>query len=334
MFIILEGTDASGKSTLADAVRTAMKLRQPSTSLMEIHNGKPRDLMRESVLQDYVFDIENNHYPYFSILADRWHWGEVTYAAVKRPETNIDGYGLLRQAGWRWVELFLASRGGATFWVNQPLEVVKARMAIRGDDYITADELERIYDLYHVAARNVITLADTLHPEAYSLDAIPELANYVVSRALFEEKQVEFLRVYPEYIGVANPKAVFVTADIDSTRGTALPLVPTDGSPGELFFETLEEEAWRRIGVINLNDDTVAYLPELLKKLGSPKLIAMGTDVANSLLSVFHPSQVTHMKVTPRDVLTLPLVRWCKYRQELDLLINEPDYQGDESWQM
>jgi hypothetical protein len=116
MFIIVEGTDASGKTTLVNEIQKQLETLFPRKSIEFYHKSKPEQMTRRWVLEDYVTSIETGDWQNRIAVADRWHWGEVTYAPLKRPESSTDGYGLLGVAGWRWVELFLRSRGVAQFW--------------------------------------------------------------------------------------------------------------------------------------------------------------------------------------------------------------------------
>jgi thymidylate kinase len=199
MFIVIEGTDASGKSTLVSEVQKQLAEKFPKKEIEFYHKSKPEKMTREWVLQDYVTSIENIDWSQRIAVADRWHWGEVTYAAVKRPETGTgDGYGLLGRAGWRWTELFLQSRGVAQFWLYQPLDVITRRLNARGDDYIQANELEQILGLYEVAAANSAGLAGRLTPAADSLDTISHLASHIITRADSIQDDTQELAKFPE----------------------------------------------------------------------------------------------------------------------------------------
>ena len=46
MFIIIEGTDASGKSTLVDAIKEGLLLIQPNKKLEFFHKSKPQEMTR------------------------------------------------------------------------------------------------------------------------------------------------------------------------------------------------------------------------------------------------------------------------------------------------
>jgi len=110
MLIVIEGTDASGKTTLVSEIQKQLNDLFPN-NVEFFHKSKPEEMTRRWVLKDYVTSVENFDWTKKIAVADRWHWGEVTYAPLKRPESSSDGYGLLGVAGWRWVELFLSSRG-------------------------------------------------------------------------------------------------------------------------------------------------------------------------------------------------------------------------------
>ena len=219
MFIVLEGTDASGKTSLTEAVKAELETRFSGKNIEVFHKGKPLELTRRWVFQDYVLLLEHANTFELVCLSDRWHWGEITYAPKFRPDTNKDGYGLLGQGGWRWVELFMASRGIAQFWLYQPLEVIQQRLELRGDDFVDTSDLAEILSQYHIARRASIGTA-MLTPKPDSLDVLPELAKMIVDAAQEVADTAAPLQFFPTYIGVPKPKAM---GEIELMSTTVLP---------------------------------------------------------------------------------------------------------------
>jgi gluconate kinase len=281
MFIVIEGTDASGKSTLVSEVQKQLAEKFPKKEIEFYHKSKPDEMTRRWVLQDYVTSIENIDWSKRIAVADRWHWGEVTYAAVKRPETGTgDGYGLLGKAGWRWTELFLQSRGVAQFWLYQPLDVITRRLNARGDDYIKANELEQILGLYEVAAAMSAGLAGRLTPSADSLDSIGHLATHIINRADSIQDDTQELARFPEYIGPRFPRVLLVgdTRNITKKYGeeTILPFMPVDGNSGEYLLTALESDKWKTMGIVNVNDMSSERFEDLWCTLRRPPVLALG----------------------------------------------------------
>lgn len=280
MFIVVEGTDASGKSTLVSEIERQLKETFHNRNVEFFHKSKPEQMTRRWVLNDYVNSIQDINWSQKLAVADRWHWGEVTYAPLKRPESSTDGYGLLGIAGWRWVELFLASRGVHQFWLYQPLDVIQRRLSARGDDYVTADELGKILGQYRLAADEVATEFEMLNPSSESLKDIPQLAETIISNAHYAITKAIPLTQFPWYIGRHDPQVLLVgdRRNIKSAYGeeTILPFMPVDGNSGDFLLSSLPGNSWKTIGLINVNDEHVSEVDELWNVLKRPKIVALG----------------------------------------------------------
>jgi len=279
MFIVVEGTDASGKTSLISAVENEVKRRYPDRKITMSHKGRPLEETRRWVLHEYVTSCEDINFIDETIISDRWHWGEITYAPLKRAHTNIDGYGLLGKSGWRWTELFLLSRGIAEFWLYQPLEIVKSRLGSRGDDFVAVGELQEIIGQYEVAAALSASLTDKLTPDSESLDKVNELAAQVVDVAEKKLNEARFTRRYKNYIGSPNPDALLVgdRRNIVERYGeeTQLPFMPVDGNSGEFLLSALPDTFWRNVGIVNANDFEV-NLHDLWLDLNRPRIVVLG----------------------------------------------------------
>ena len=280
MLIIVEGTDASGKTTLVSEIQKQLQSLFPNKNIEFFHKSKPDEMTRRWVLNDYVMSIENANWHERIGVADRWHWGEVTYAPLKRRESDKDGYGLLGIAGWRWVELFLASRGVSQTWLYQPLDVIKQRLSTRGDDYVSVDELDKILLQYRKAGSQTATEFTIVEPKPDSLDDVPNLATEIINDAYYHLSKVKGLQQFPYYIGRPDPQVLLVgdTRNIKDKYGkeTRLPFMPVDGNSGEFLLSALPDKFWKTVGIININDSNVAEVHELWHVLHRPKIIALG----------------------------------------------------------
>lgn len=290
MFIVIEGTDASGKSTLIEAINEELVSRYGIDHIARFHKGKPEEPTRRWVLKDYVTSIEKQNWFRNVALSDRWHWGEVTYAFKYRPETNKDGYGLLGQAGWRWVELFLRSRGVAQYWLYQPLDVIEARLSARGDEFVQVADLRDILEKYEHAAANSF-LATRLQPEAESIDGVPELARCIVDDAQRVEEETRFLELFPYYIGSPKPKVLLVGDERNIVKRygeeTTLPFMPVDGNSAEYLLTALPDDLWQDVGIININDGDNKYsFNALWNALGFPKIAVLGRLAEKTLSKI------------------------------------------------
>lgn len=280
MFIAIEGTDASGKSTLIEAIGRELERRNPDGKIVRFHKGKPEELTRRWALHEYVTSVENHNWSRSVALADRWHWGEVTYAPKYRPETNKDGYGLLGKAGWRWVELFMSSRGMAQFWLYQPLDVIQKRLSSRGDEFVTADDLEEILERYHFA-HDESMLTGTLSPEPDSIEDLDKWASYIVDMAQTFEDHTRFLEMFPYYIGSHSPTVLLVGDERNIVKKygeeTKLPFMPVDGNSAEYLLTALPDDIWKSVGIVNINDgNNKESFRALWQLLGQPKIAVLG----------------------------------------------------------
>ena len=314
MFIVIEGTDASGKTSLIEAVYQEMQQRLPGAQIKTFHKGKPEELTRRWVLNDYVNSIEHINWFRAAGLSDRWHWGEITYAPKYRPATNNDGYGLLGKAGWRWTELFLRSRGVAQFWLYQPLEVIEARLSTRGDEFVEVQDLREILAQYEIA--NKVSMNERVQPEPDSISEIPALARYIVDRAELIADDAAHLEMFPYYIGGPRPKVLLVGDKHNATKRygkeTDLAFMPVDGNSAEYLLEALPEDLWRDVGIININDgDNKQSFNALWTMLGFPKIIVLGRLAEKTLSSI--PVDEHYYSVLPHPQFVR---RFANKRQE------------------
>ena len=316
MFIVIEGTDASGKSTLVEEIKKQLAISNPHKPLDFFHKGKPEDMTRRWVLNDYVNSIQTRDFVSTNAVADRWHWGEVTYAPLKRPAYNKDGYGLLGLPGWRWTELFLASRGVAQFWLYQPLEVIKKRLESRGDDYVSSDELEKILELYRFAVGNSCNLTDVILPDADNMGEVPYLARSIITQAQNVARDALPISEFPEYIGTPRPKALLVgdTRNISKKHGeeTILPFMPVDGNSGDFLLTALDNDDWKEMGIVNINEEGMrTRFTRLWTTLGEPNIICLGRLAEKGVYKagvnenfyrvVSHPQHVRRFYYSRRD---------------------------------
>ena len=282
MFIIIEGTDAAGKSTLVEEIKLILCSLDSGNPVHVFHKSKPEELTRRWALNDYVLSIENIANSDSLVVADRWHWGESTYAPLKRPDSDSDGYGLLGAAGWRWTEMFLMSRGAALFWLYQPLEVVTERLNSRGDDYVKSDELGALIDLHEKTVVKSAVFTGKLQPSPNDLNEVAALADMVVDTAQQIRDEVAHLSDMPFYIGAPRPKTLLVGDQRNKNKwygdATALPFIPVDGNSGNFLLGALPDDFWSTTGILNGSELPPEVLRSSWEKLGSPTVIALGRN--------------------------------------------------------
>jgi hypothetical protein len=284
VFIVVEGPDGSGKSSLvAELVKQANE-NYTSRALSVFHMGRPSEESRRWCLDAWATRLESTNWSDGSIvaIADRWHWGEVTYAPVKRPHTNKDGYGLLGVAGWRYIELVLMSRGVIQFALLQPADVLIERVSARGDDFVDVSELRQIRDLYDLGVESAADVA-VIRPAAQSRDSVPTLARTMLAMAKNREAAAHEVSNFPEYIGSLRPRALLVGDRRNGTDMTTLPFYPIHGNSGEYLLSCLPSPFWKGVGIVNGSESCGGRLEMLWKVLGKPPVIALGRMAEKSL---------------------------------------------------
>lgn len=337
MFITIEGTDASGKTSLIEAVAKEIQSRYAGKPLMQFHKGRPLEETRRCVLKDYVTSVEHiNWSTECNGLSDRWHWGEVTYAPKYRPHTNIDGFGLLGKPGWRWVELFLMSRGVASFWLYQPLAVIQQRLESRGDDFVQVDDLKEILKNYSIASALSVSLTEQITPPADSLDQIPEIAKHIVDVAESMSEIVKpILTKYPMYIGSPTPQVLLIgdRRNILEEYGeeTKLPFMPVNGNSAEFLLRALPTELWPRCGIVNSADIDSDDLYDLWEDLGSPRVVALGRNAEKRIMLAGIPSSEYDVVPHPQHVRRFSYQRCVEYGQAIERSANK-QLKEDDPW--
>lgn len=301
MFLIIEGPTCSGKSTLYGHVLEHLKKRNEPVTM--VHMDRPRELNRRWVLNEYV-----NRWQWYdgtgTILADRWHFGEATYAPIYRPDTNKDGYGLLGKAGWRWTELFLKSRGAVIAKITARPETLVERLESRGDDHVrNSDELLEVAKLYEEAV--VESPATTITFRTDDKPNPSHMAFQVLQLAAITQEYHYGLLKFPEYIGPRRPSVLLVGDKRNITKRygeeTKLPFMPVDGNSGEYLLNALPDWWWHLCGLVNGNE--CSNLRQLWVELGRPNVAALGGKADDACKAArvpharfYHPQYVRRFK--------------------------------------
>lgn len=292
MFIIIEGCTLTGKSTLRDEI--VKQLLVDGRTIDQPHHGQPAELTRAWVLQQYAAQFETRCVTTDedTIIADRWHYGERTYAPIYRASTNKDGYGLLGKAGWRWIEMFLQSRGAYVIAATAAISTLEQRLSERGDDHVTSVQaLQRVRLAYTDVWHSGIGYYDSSY-----LTELGEPTDAVAARfirnAEGKSARAATLRDFPEYIGVTRPRALLVIDERNTKASmavsTLLPYAPLENSSGEYMLDALSPEFVRGVGIININKfpagaDGAQRLRKLMDVLGAPETVAVGKGAGTRL---------------------------------------------------
>lgn len=268
-FIILEGCDGSGKTSLANAIRAELEKRYPEDDI-EYHHAAQLD---EDPFDAYALAFEDyrpgeeRH-----IICDRLHWGETIYGPLYREGSAVT------TAGFRWIELYLKARGATSWLVTAPLDTVQKRLGDRGEDYLESHHVEHVWRSFNDVAAHALTtggVADT------STAGPEELAEKIVADAIWTEDRAATC-YRPEYIGKHIPRVLLV-GDKQGTADpgvTAAPFMPRGKSSGIFLFEAMQDAWWRDVGIVNAHETD---FKELLPDLFDPPIVALGMEASHAL---------------------------------------------------
>jgi len=264
MLIILEGCDGGGKTTLAAALQERLEARGEKVTLLK------RGVPTMDVLDEYTLDLEDyvpgtGHH----VICDRWHWGERVYSEIYRDGSELG------VAGFRFVELFLAARGGLVVLVDPGEGEILRRLNHRGDDYIDLKDVPQIIESY-VDVRD----SSLVYSDAVTVDEILVDAEY-------REGQAGLLRWPTTYVGPAVPKVLLVgDGRLHPETSVSFSAFQPRQKAGcaEYLLESLPITVWRQFGVCNGNEEP--DLGGLVETLTPSRVVALGRKASDRLLEI------------------------------------------------
>lgn len=142
MIIVLEGSDCSGKSTVAHNL--AQVFCHPQNEVTKMHFGQPD--MEVDPVTTYVNPVESwlgktHRQPNDVLIIDRYHIGELVYGPILRDGNRMT------TAEKETIDQFLLDINAVKFHVRPAVEIVIDRMEQRGEKLLTPRQVLTAY--YH-----------------------------------------------------------------------------------------------------------------------------------------------------------------------------------------
>jgi deoxyadenosine/deoxycytidine kinase len=266
VLVIVEGPDCAGKSTLVE--RLAKRIGNTTT----FHKGPPT---RHPVIE-YAEDLlDYRPGTGLNIICDRWHWGERVYPEVLDRSSQLD------LAAWRWIEMFLRSRGALVVRLDPDLQLLKTRLAERGDDTVAEEMLHGIVCGYRKTAYASMLPIATCYPDESFIDT---QLDQIIDRAREHENSTHHLNLLHTYVGPPRPDFLLVgDVRVTAYRQTKWPAFgPLPATSGRFLLNALSGPRVPRFGIINANDvDDIGKAHALLNY--TPAVIALGINAHETL---------------------------------------------------
>jgi thymidylate kinase len=266
MLIMLEGCDGAGKTTLANRLVEYAQGRGFTAELW--HRGVPE----RHPLEEYEYDLEQadpaiDHL----IVMDRWHLGQLVYGGLYRDE-NLLGMG----GAWH-VDALLKRYGAVQLIVSPPLDEIRRRLGVRGEDYLKAEHVEHVWKSYQ-------ELAERFDIPTLECDVDDDDLRVLVDTAHSRAARNEPLRAFSTYVGSRFPEILLVGEKHGPTKEERAPhraaFVPYPSTSGKWLCDAIAGQqvlGTNRIGLVNALQDNVA---DLVDVLGQPKVVALGNAAA------------------------------------------------------
>lgn len=286
MWIVLEGVDGAGKTTLAADLEREFA---GTGSVKMTHHGPPLRHPLEEYVLGYDPYVPGRH----DLITDRLHWGELIYGPLYRGETRLGA------AGLRYVNMYLQSRGAIVVLVTAPLDIIRERLLDRGEDYLKAEDVARVWRAYEhmFAARESLEGPFTLKVRSGS-DSIGRVPTILAQAAKYDrDTHVMYEVTNGRYLGSPRPWLVLVGDETSPRhlRGERprylTPFVPYADGCGRYLMDALPTELLSRIAIVNGHEVNLRRLREVTP---DARYVALGRNAEAALKQ----ADIEHRAVT------------------------------------
>lgn len=275
MFVVIEGLDRTGKTTLAKQLQESVRF------LDYVHFNKPE----RHPLEEYVKPLDVGALPH--AVFDRYHWGEAVWPHVFHRPTDYDEEMLY------YTELALESRGAVMVLTRrEPEEIIRACRE-DGEDLQGAQQVRIADGLFGIAATHSILPVMEYHWRDDHWPIIGEAqARHWIASMLIEDT--------PRWVGFMQPNVLLVGDEVGpGSQGWTLPFVPYPNTSGHFLMRELIIESPRdrfaggfegcvKPAIVNSKtpDGYLEHVENLWIDLGAPPIVALGGNASKRLRTI------------------------------------------------
>lgn len=271
MLIILEGVDGAGKSTLVQAIVEQIQKFYPDDTVASLHSSQ----LKGTVYEEYA-DRLADYTPGSGVhlVLDRWHVGERIYGPLYRDSSGYDS----APGSFEWIELFLASKGARLWNVTQELDVLKERLAARGEDYLQDEHVNYVREEFIEKTNDSLLFAGTVSP---TFESAVIYANHLIEDATFAEFRAESIAAHgvTSYVGetYSDPVTVLVVDNKAKNKG----FHPEKSDEAKVLLSSLRDDFVRSLAIVSSVSQSA--LKGLLGRLSMSGVITYSETVSARL---------------------------------------------------
>lgn len=281
MLIILEGVDGAGKSTLAAAIKRELEKSHADDTVEYIHASQ----IKGTVYEEYVERIADyapgtgRH-----LILDRWHVGERIYGPLYRNSSGYDD----ASGSYKWIELFLASKGARLWNITQTLEVLQERLAARGEDYLENRHVDLVREQFSTFSKQSAIFAGEISPNE---ETVYDLAAHIIVDAEYAENRAVSLKSHgvTSYMGqtFTDPQTILVIDNKAVNKG----FHPEQSEEAQTFLNALRPDFINNLAIIS----SVPQLPlqSILERLSMSGVLVYSETVSSRLKLL----NINHVKI-------------------------------------